>query len=226
MGRDNSPKERQRRHLERKKQGRCAGYTRILIVSEGRKTEPLYFDEIRIDQRLPTANIAAIPSTPGTEPIQVVQYAKDLFENGDIHKGIEPRVFDQVHAVFDRDDHASHFNALELAASLDGRLRNDNKRPVAFKAIASVPSFELWLLLHDEDIQAPIHRDEVMRRLKQHIPGYEKGAGRAFATTRDRLDTATQRARALAARFNAYSDPEPYTAIVELVNLLTTLRGG
>ena len=128
--------------------------------------------------------------------------------------------------MFDRDDHASYFNALELAASLDGRLRNDNKRPVAFKAIASVPSFELWLLLHDEDIQAPIHRDEVMRRLKQYIPGYEKGAGRAFATTRDRLDTATQRARALAARFNAYSDPEPYTAIVELVNLLTTLRGG
>ncbi len=60
MGRDNSPKERQRQQLERKKQGRCAGYPRILIVSEGRKTEPLYFDEIRIDQRLPTANIAAI----------------------------------------------------------------------------------------------------------------------------------------------------------------------
>ena len=57
--------------------------------------------------------------------------------------------------MFDRDDHASYFNALELAASLDDRLRNDNKRPVAFKAIASVPSFEPWLLLHDEDIQAP-----------------------------------------------------------------------
>ena len=60
MGRDNSPKERQQ--LERKKQGRCAGYAGILIVSEGHKTEPLYLDEIRINQRLPTANIAAIPS--------------------------------------------------------------------------------------------------------------------------------------------------------------------
>jgi hypothetical protein len=47
----------------------------------------------------------------------------------------------------------------------------------------------------------------------------------AFATTRDRLDTATQRAQALAEKFSAYSDPEPYTAIADLVVLLTTLRG-
>jgi hypothetical protein len=84
--------------------------------------------------------------------------------------------------------------------------------------------FELWLLLHYEDIQAALHREEVMRHLKQYIPGYEKGAGRAFATTRDRLALATRRAEALAARYNAYSAPEPYTGVVELVKLLTTLR--
>lgn len=32
--------------------------------------------------------------------------------------------------------------------------------------IASVPSFELWLLLHFENIQPPLHRDDVMRRLR------------------------------------------------------------
>lgn len=125
----------------------------------------------------------------------------------------------------DRDDHDSYFDALNQAASLDGKLRNDNKQPVNFRAIASIPSFELWLLLHYDDIQAPIHRDEVMRRLKQHIPGYEKGVGSAFATTCERLDIATQRANALATRFNAKTDPEPYTAIVDLVTLLTSLRG-
>lgn len=165
------------------------------------------------------------PSELGTAPIRVVQYAKELFENGDRHKHISPRAFEQVYAVFDRDDHDSYRDALNLAETLDGKLRNDNKQPVGFRAIASVPSFELWLLLHYEDIQAPIHRDEVMHRLKQHIPGYEKGAGCSFATTRERLDTATQRAQALAAKFNAYSDPEPYTAIADLVMLLTTLRG-
>lgn len=129
--------------------------------------------------------------------------------------------------MFDRDDHDSYHEALALAASLDGKLRNDAKQPISFQSIASVPSFELWLLLllHYEDIQAPMHRDEVMRRLKLHIPGYDKGAGNAFAITSEHLAVATQRAERLAARFTARTDPEPFTAIVELVKLLTTLRG-
>ena len=51
MGRDNSPRERQRRQLERK-QNRRASYDRVLIVSEGSKTEPNYFKEIRAEFRL------------------------------------------------------------------------------------------------------------------------------------------------------------------------------
>lgn len=223
MARDNSPKERQQKQLERK-QGRRASYDRILIVSEGSKTEPNYFREIRAAYRLHTANVEVWPSELGTAPIQVVQYAQQLFESGDRHKNIQRRAFEKVYAVFDRDDHDSYFDALRLAESLDGRLRNDAKQPVVFQAIASVPSFELWLLLHYEDIQAPLHRDEVMRRLKQHIPGYEKGAGNAFATTSAHLAVATQRAERLAARFTADTDPEPFTAIAGLVVLLTTLR--
>lgn len=222
MARDNSPKERQQKQLERK-QGRRASYDRILIVSEGSKTEPNYFREIRAAYRLHTANVEVWPSELGTAPIPVVQYAQQLFESGDRHKNIQRRAFEKVYAVFDRDDHDSYFDALRLAESLDGRLRNDAKQPVVFQAIASVPSFELWLL-HYEDIQAPLHRDEVMRRLKQHIPGYEKGAGKAFATTSAHLAVAIQRAEQLAARFTADTDPEPFTAIAGLVALLTTLR--
>jgi len=225
MARDNSPKERQRKQLERK-QARRASYDRILIVSEGSKTEPNYFREIRADYRLHTANVEVRPSELGTAPIQVVQYAKELFEKGDRHKNISPRAFEQVYAVFDRDDHGSYFDALRLAESLDGKLKNDAKQFIRFKAIASVPSFELWLLLHYEDIRAPLHRDDVMQRLRkpENFPSYEKGAARAFATTCEWLDIASQRAEALAARFTADTAPEPYTAIVELVKLLTTLR--
>lgn len=224
MAQDNSPKERQKRLLERK-QGQRASYDRILIVSEGSKTEPNYFREIRAAYRLHTANVEVRPSELGTAPIQVVQYAQALFEDGDRHKNIQRRAFEKVYAVFDRDDHDSYHDALVLAASLDGKLRNDAKQPVSFQAIASVPSFELWLLLHYEDIQAPLHRTEVMRRLKLHIPGYNKGAGNAFAITGKHLTIATQRAEGLAERFSARTEPEPFTAIVELVQLLTTLRG-
>ena len=224
MARDNSPKERQKQQLERKL-GRRASHDRILIVSEGSKTEPNYFREIRTAHRLHTANVEVQPSEWGTSPLQVVQYAKELFACGNRQKQIQPRAYEQVYAVFDRDDHGSYFEALSLATSLNGKLKNDARQPISFKAIASVPSFELWLLLHYEDIQAPIHRVEVMQRLKRHMPGYEKGASSAFAMTRDRLAIATQRAQVLADKFSAYTDPEPYTAIAELVTLLTTLRG-
>lgn len=224
MARDNSPKERQKKQLERKL-GRRAGYDRILIVSEGSKTEPNYFCEIRAAYRLQTANVEVRPSELGTAPIQVVQYARELFESGNRHKNIQPRAFEQVYAVFDRDDHESYSDALRLAESLDGKLKNDAKQFISFKAIASVPSFELWLLLHYEDIQVPLHRDEVIQRLRRHLPGYEKGAGHVFSATRDRLEIATERAEALADRFSADTEPEPYTAIVELVKLLMTLSG-
>jgi len=223
MGRDNQAKDRQLRRKAAKEAQR-ASYARILIVTEGSKTEPLYLEEIRVAHQLHSANVEVQPGQLGTAPIQVVRYAQQLFEQGDLYKGIRPKSFDQVYAVFDRDDHDSYFNALSLAQSLDGKLRNDDRQAVRFQAIASVPSFELWLLLHYEDIQAPIDRDEVMARLKQHIPAYDKGAGGAFATTRVQLETAMQRAQALAAKFNAYTDPEPFTALHELVELLTTLR--
>ncbi|WP_394791192.1 RloB family protein [Rhodoferax sp.] len=200
MGRDNQAKDRQfRRKVTR--EARRASYARILIVTEGSKTEPLYLEEIRAAHQLHSANVEVQSGQLGTAPIQVVRYAQQLFEDGDLRKGIHPKSFDQVYTVFDRDDHDSYFNA-----------------------IVSIPSFELWLLLHYEDIQTPIHRDEVMDRLKQHITGYDKGAGGAFVITRDRLETATQRAQALAAKFNAYTAPEPFTALHELVTLLTTLR--
>lgn len=223
MGRDGQPKDRQ---LRRKaaKEARRASYSRILIVTEGSKTEPLYLEEIRARHQLHSANVAVQPGQLGTAPIQVVRYAQQLFEQGDLRKGIRPRSFDQVYAVFDRDEHDSYFNALSLAQSLDGKLRNDDKQPICFKAIASIPCFELWLLLHYEDIQHPLHRAEVMTRLKQHIPGYEKGTGGAFAITRECLVTAHQRAQALAARFSAYDGTEPYTGFSDLVALLTTLR--
>ena len=224
MARNHSPKERQQKQLERKRELR-APCARILIVSEGSKTEPLYFEDMRIDQRLPQANIAVSPSNLGTEPLQVVKYAKQLFEEGDKFKSIEPRAFEYVYAVFDRDDHLSYFDALQYAESLDNTLPNDSDEAVRFQAIASVPCFELWLLLHYEDIQAPLHRDEVVRRLKKHIPDYKKGLGSVFATTRKYIDVATKRALRLAVKFNARSDGEPYTGIVELITLVTKLQG-
>lgn len=222
MGRDNTPQIRQRAQLERKK-SRRASYDRILIVSEGSKTEPLYFSEIRAAKRLSTMNVQVYASALGTQPSQVVAYARSLFEHGDVNKGIKPRAFEKVFAVFDRDDHPTYFNALEQAQSLQRKLRNDLNQVVEFRAIASIPSFELWLLLHFEDVKHPLHRDEVMERLKMHIPDYEKGNGGSYAKTSMLIGGANERAEFLAKRSNAFIDTEPYTDLHDLVSVLLNL---
>jgi FMN phosphatase YigB (HAD superfamily) len=56
MGRDNHPRERQARQLARK-QGLREPFDRVLIVCEGSKTEPLYFQELRAYYRLNTAHV-------------------------------------------------------------------------------------------------------------------------------------------------------------------------
>ena len=224
MARENSPKERRKKELERKLSRRNS-YDRILIVTEGSKTEPNYFEEIRCKYRLHTASVQVQPSIQGTDPLSVVRYAQKLFEKGDPYKQIQPRAFEQVYAIFDRDNHRTYFDALNLASSLDQKLLNNEKQKVKFSACASVPNFELWLLLHYQNIQTPVHRNHVMQLVSTHISGYQKGKKGSFATTSHNLPTAIKHAKALAGQFTAYTEPEPYTAIFQLVELLIKLRG-
>lgn len=184
MGKDNQAKHRHAAQLVRK-MGQRASYDRILIVTEGSKTEPLYLGEIRSKFRLNTANVAVQPSQFGTTPLQVVEYAEYLFLNGDEYREIPKKGFEQVYVVFDRDDHETYHNALAKAAERNGKLRNDLKQAVKFEAIASVPCFELWLLLHFEDVQAPLHRTDV----------YQPCAGICRTTTRAMRGTMPKRAK-------------------------------
>lgn len=223
MGKDFSPKIRQRADLLRK-QARRAGYDRLLIVCEGSKTEPNYFKEIRQTYRLHTANVAIHPSKLGTAPIQVLQYAKELFEHGNAHMQIKARAFEQIYVVFDRDNHDSYFEALRVANSLNGKIKNDNGQLIQFHTIASVPNFELWLLLHFEDIQHPIHRDEALKRLKKYIPNYDKAILNCFSITQDKLNIAFLRAQLLSEQNSALDGSLPYTDIGKLVTVLTSLK--
>ena len=225
MGRDNSPKERQRRQLERKVNQR-ASYDRILIVTEGSKTEPNYFNGIRQHYRLPTTNVVVLHSISGTAPIQVIKTAYQIFTQGDATRKIGPRRFDQVYAVFDRDEHPNFKDALKHAETCSRRLKNDQQEMVIFKAIPSIPCFELWLLLHFEDIQSPIECQETLSRLKAHLPDYKKSSQNLFEVTKQHLEQASSRATVLSRRRTEMNEKGPYTAIVDLVSLLTNLRKG
>jgi hypothetical protein len=224
VGKDNQPKHRQEQRDLRRRAAVRQAFERLLIVCEGEKTEPQYLNEIRQDLRLATAHVQVQPGHFGTEPLQVVQYAEYLFLQGSLALGIEARAFDRVLVVFDRDEHRTYHQALDKVAALDGRLTNYEKQCIPVQAVASVPCFELWLLLHFEDVQAPIHRDEAFRRLGSYLRGYEKWQPGHWASTKDRLDIATRRAQERAAATSAHDGHETYTDMHLLVDRLVHLK--
>lgn len=224
MGKTNQPKHRQAVRDLRRRAAVRQPYERLLIVCEGEKTEPQYLREIQQSYRLATAHVQVLHSQIGTEPLQVLDYALTVFKEGDRAHGIHPGEFDRIVVVFDRDQHQTYHAALAKAAAKSGRLRNDNRVAVPVDVVASVPCFELWLLLHFEDVHAPLHRQEALARLKVHLPNYEKGGGGHWVATQGRLDDATQRAQRLAATTTAHDGAQPYTAMHELVLRLVHLK--
>lgn len=68
-----------------------------------------------------------------------------------------------------------------------------------FEAVVSIPCFELWLLLHFEDVLAAVERTDAVTQRGAHLPGYAKGQGWQWTATRHHLDAATGRAKALTA---------------------------
>lgn len=215
MPRDNHPRERKARALARKKPKRPP-FDRVLIVTEGAKTEPLYFEDIRKQKRIASAHIEVLHSALGTEPRQVVDYAHQRF--------LETKEFECVFAVFDRDDHRTYADALSRARALDNTLRNDGKQLVRFFAVPTVPCFELWLLLHYQNQLAPLHRSEALDRLKTHIPGYAKGATGIYALTEPKIVDANGRAAHLRSQYTPDNGTDPYTDVDTLVERLRAIR--
>lgn len=218
MAIDNSPRIRQRNKLERKVANR-AKHSRILIVTEG-QTEQYYFEKLKRAYRLSGVEVRL---SKGTAPDQVVAHAEKLFLNGD--GGLYGKEdFDEVYAVFDRDEHPNYTNALNHADSLGKDLKNRKKHPVVFDAVPSNPCFELWLLLHFQHVSTLMHRHEVFRRVQEKLPGYAKGASDVYSRTSGMLEQAIERARTMNKSASPYLKEAPYTGIAPLIEHLQNLR--
>jgi len=104
MGSDNlfhRRKAKQTRELARKKAKR-ESYAKVLIVCEGEKTEPNYFNELKDHLALNSANII-ITGDCGSSPMAVVDYVRRQYKLA--KEAGNP--FDKVFCVFDKDTHTS-----------------------------------------------------------------------------------------------------------------------
>jgi RloB-like protein len=103
----------------------------ILIVCEGKNTEPSYFRQFK----RPTADIEVVGT--GYNTLSLVKKANDLV----LASKAKGRDYDQVWCVFDKDDF-SQFDDEIVWAERNG-----------LKVAYSNQAFEYWLLLHLDDHQ-------------------------------------------------------------------------
>ena len=128
MGTDDLFHKRKKRkaQLLRRRQAMKDSYDVILIVCEGKKTEPNYFTELKKAFRLSNANVRICGR--GSDPLNVVEFAIKTFQQ-------EPE-FDRVYCVFDRDRHTRYDAAMDRVR----QTRLGKRRKII--AIPSIPCFE------------------------------------------------------------------------------------
>jgi hypothetical protein len=119
---------------------------RFLIVCEGEKTEPLYFESFR------APSMVVRIEGGESDPVRLVETAFDRWRQNQAD-------YDQVWCVFDRDEiPAERFNrALELARQKKIRVAYSN------------PAFELWYALHFQECDGGRGRQEYCRLLDSHL---------------------------------------------------------
>lgn len=155
---------------------------RFLIVCEGEKTEPNYFNSFRVPK-----NVIDVYGF-GNNTIELVEKAVELKRNGD---------YDQVWCVFDRNSFpAKNFNAaLELAKK--------EKIEVAY----SNEAFELWYLLHFNFYDTAMPREDYKKKLSRLLGHeYKKNSENIYEELESRQPNAIKNARRL---LDQYSSPKP-----------------
>lgn len=214
MGTDNLFHKRRAKgvkELERRR-ARRAPYEKVLIVTEGGKTEPFYFMGLKNFYEINNANIK-IDGSSGSTPGSVVEYGRRLYQQ-ERNTG-DP--FDRVYFVFDKDIHPDYQQALSKISAYSPKN--------TFYAINSVPCFEYWLLLHfiytTEHFSAA---DVVIRKLRKQIPDYDKSAIGLFDKLNNKLETAKSNAIKALQAANQTGTDNPSTRVHELVHYLQKIK--
>lgn len=154
-----------------------------LIVCEGKKTEPNYFNGLKrkINEKYGNKVYVLIPNIDvkgtGMNTTSLVKYTQKTINHAN-------KVYGQVWVVFDKDDYTDE--------QFDLAINNCN-----YNVAWSNPNFEIWLLAHFKKIDRYISKDEVLQELdkafqKNGLGSYSKNDTNIFdkVTSEGKLDTA------------------------------------
>ena len=135
----------------------------ILVVTEGRVTEPEYLRGFARASQNPRVRIEIVGGVGA--PRTIVEAARELKKAADKRARVENDEnlrYDEVWCVFDVDQHPNLQDAKQMARDNGLRLAVSN------------PCIELWLWLHFADQPGARHRHELQKMIRQHIANYEK----------------------------------------------------
>ena len=197
---------------------------KVLIVCEGKKTEPNYFSSLIANLKLTAAEVK-IYNGRGSAPKSVVEFGIEIFEM--------ESDFDLVFFVFDKDNHDSYAAALSMVENLKTKGKYKSK---IIGAITSNPCFEVWFLMHFEPYDKPFTSSggkspcgNVIAVLRKQacFKNYSKGQRNHFDLLIDRLQIAKKNAAQVLKRSKEAGDQKHYgnptTLVHELVIALENL---
>jgi len=216
VGSDDIFKKRKKAAEERKRELRTPKPNSFLIVSEGAKTEPLYFDGLAkhieeifgsgVDVKKPIIETCG----EGKCTVSLVHAAGKIVNQAHI-------MYENVWIVFDKDDFDDFDEAIDLAKKL------------GFKTAWSNQSFEYWLYLHFDYMVSALHRNDVVKKLDEKFKdlgvrenGYEKNLPNIFelVTTYGSLKTAISNAKRVEKTYREGTAPSrcwPCTKVHDLI---------
>jgi RloB-like protein len=173
----------------------------ILIVCEGAKTEPYYFEGFRVN-----ADVKVVIKGGAGNTLSVVEQAQDLSAEDD---------YDSVWCVFDRDSfpNGNFSNAISSAKSR------------GFKVAYTNEAFELWYLLHfSYQITAHSRHDYAKMLTKRLGKKYVKNDRDIYEILADKQKTAIRNAKTLCLEYTLHNPDQdnPYTTVHLLVEELNS----
>ena len=135
-----------------------------VLFCEGRNTEPTYFAAVKraCSGALIEMETHGGVGVPYTIAQKAVDRARELgHDRRSRRKKNSFEEYDQIWAVFDRDEHPRFDEAVALCKNHGVRVGHSD------------PCFELWLVLHERDYDQPNDRHRVQAVLKALHPEYD-----------------------------------------------------
>lgn len=219
---------RSRAKGEWRKPGRRQGYRilapeRHLIVCEGEKTEPLYFQGMRDALKPEFRNrIHIVVKGTGLHTVDLLDYA---LRESRLSGG-----FDHVWLAYDRDD----FDLREFDLVV-GKCAQSSDETTVFHPLWSNPCVEIWMLLHFGFTTAEMTSAEVVAKTdatfrKWLKRPYRKNDAKLFEDLSNRLSDAVSNAERLSRCHEdrgatSPSEMNPCTRLYEIINTLQDYLG-